>query len=188
MAGRLPLGQVQRIAESGDDLRSAGGGNRDDLVQHNRNRRRFRLAASCAAWLTRPTIRRRDQERSATATWPRVEASGSDLAQRLSSERSISAPHSSHSAVNRSGRRTIEVSIGRWTLKRQRRLMTPELGRKCCAEHGLSPEEYERILHALGREPNLTELGIFSVMWSEHCSYKSSRIHLKKLPTDRRRG
>jgi phosphoribosylformylglycinamidine synthase len=51
------------------------------------------------------------------------------------------------------------------------------------AEHGLSPEEYERVLHAMGREPNLTELGIFSVMWSEHCSYKSSRIHLKKLPT-----
>ncbi|GLR47197.1 phosphoribosylformylglycinamidine synthase subunit PurL [Sphingomonas astaxanthinifaciens] len=57
--------------------------------------------------------------------------------------------------------------------------ITPEL----VAEHGLSPDEYQRILHALGREPNLTELGIFSVMWSEHCSYKSSRIHLKKLPT-----
>jgi phosphoribosylformylglycinamidine synthase subunit PurL len=52
------------------------------------------------------------------------------------------------------------------------------------AAHGLSPEEYERVLHALGREPNLVELGIFSVMWSEHCSYKSSRIHLKKLPTE----
>jgi phosphoribosylformylglycinamidine synthase len=52
------------------------------------------------------------------------------------------------------------------------------------AEHGLSTEEYERVLHALGREPNMTELGIFSVMWSEHCSYKSSRIHLKKLPTE----
>ena len=51
------------------------------------------------------------------------------------------------------------------------------------AQHGLSPEEYQRVLHALGREPNLVELGIFSVMWSEHCSYKSSRIHLKKLPT-----
>ncbi|MBV9931597.1 MAG: phosphoribosylformylglycinamidine synthase subunit PurL [Alphaproteobacteria bacterium] len=51
------------------------------------------------------------------------------------------------------------------------------------AEHGLAPEEYARVLHALGREPNLTELGIFSVMWSEHCSYKSSRVHLKKLPT-----
>lgn len=57
--------------------------------------------------------------------------------------------------------------------------ITPEI----VAEHGLSPEEYERVLKALGREPNLTELGIFSVMWSEHCSYKSSRIHLKKLPT-----
>lgn len=52
------------------------------------------------------------------------------------------------------------------------------------AAHGLSQEEYERVLHALGREPNLVELGIFSVMWSEHCSYKSSRLHLKKLPTD----
>jgi phosphoribosylformylglycinamidine synthase len=51
------------------------------------------------------------------------------------------------------------------------------------AEHGLSLDEYDRVLHALGREPNLVELGIFSVMWSEHCSYKSSRIHLKKLPT-----
>lgn len=51
------------------------------------------------------------------------------------------------------------------------------------AEHGLSPDEYQRVLHAMGREPNLTELGIFSVMWSEHCSYKSSRVHLKKLPT-----
>ena len=57
--------------------------------------------------------------------------------------------------------------------------ITPEM----VAEHGLSPKEYDRVLHALGREPNLTELGIFSVMWSEHCSYKSSRIHLKKLPT-----
>ena len=51
-------------------------------------------------------------------------------------------------------------------------------------QHGLSPEEYERVLNALGREPNLLELGIFSVMWSEHCSYKSSRLHLKKLPTE----
>jgi phosphoribosylformylglycinamidine synthase len=57
--------------------------------------------------------------------------------------------------------------------------ITPEI----VAEHGLSPQEYERVLHALRREPNLLELGIFSVMWSEHCSYKSSRIHLKKLPT-----
>ena len=49
--------------------------------------------------------------------------------------------------------------------------------------HGLKPDEYERIVQCLGRHPNLTELGIFSVMWSEHCSYKSSRIHLKTLPT-----
>src|SRR3989454_8484650 len=49
--------------------------------------------------------------------------------------------------------------------------------------HGLKPDEYERIKQFLGREPNLTELGIFSVMWSEHCSYKSSRVHLKTLPT-----
>jgi phosphoribosylformylglycinamidine synthase len=49
--------------------------------------------------------------------------------------------------------------------------------------HGLESEEYERIVALLGREPNLTELGIFSVMWSEHCSYKSSRLHLRKLPT-----
>jgi phosphoribosylformylglycinamidine synthase len=53
--------------------------------------------------------------------------------------------------------------------------------------HGLTPDEYDRIVRALGREPSETELGIFSVMWSEHCSYKSSRIHLKKLPTTGRR-
>src|SRR2546425_11419844 len=49
--------------------------------------------------------------------------------------------------------------------------------------HGLKADEYERIVQFLGREPNLTELGIFSVMWSEHCSYKSSRVHLRTLPT-----
>ena len=49
--------------------------------------------------------------------------------------------------------------------------------------HGLNAEEYQRIVKALGREPSLTELGIFSVMWSEHCSYKSSRVHLRNLPT-----
>jgi phosphoribosylformylglycinamidine synthase len=50
--------------------------------------------------------------------------------------------------------------------------------------HGLKADEYDRIVGFLGREPNITELGIFSVMWSEHCSYKSSRVHLKTLPTD----
>ncbi len=51
------------------------------------------------------------------------------------------------------------------------------------AEHGLTAEEYARIEKILGREPNFTELGIFSVMWSEHCSYKSSKVHLRRLPT-----
>ena len=59
-----------------------------------------------------------------------------------------------------------------------------EITAETVAAHGLSEEEYARVLSALGREPNLVELGIFSVMWSEHCSYKSSRIHLKKLPTE----
>jgi phosphoribosylformylglycinamidine synthase len=61
--------------------------------------------------------------------------------------------------------------------------MSQEITPQIVADHGLSDAEYDRILAALGRAPNLTELGIFSVMWSEHCSYKSSRIHLKKLPT-----
>ncbi len=62
--------------------------------------------------------------------------------------------------------------------------ITPALIR----EHGLTPEEYEKIKELLGgREPTLTELGVFSVMWSEHCSYKSSRVHLKRLPTRSRR-
>src|SRR5262245_37518985 len=54
---------------------------------------------------------------------------------------------------------------------------------KVLERHGLTRDEYDRIVATLGREPNLTELGIFSVMWSEHCSYKSSRVHLKTLPT-----
>ena len=54
---------------------------------------------------------------------------------------------------------------------------------KTLEAHGLKPDEYERIKTLLGREPNLVELGMFSVMWSEHCSYKSTRIHLKTLPT-----
>ena len=57
--------------------------------------------------------------------------------------------------------------------------ITPEL----VAEHGLKPDEYQRLLALIGREPTFTELGIFSAMWNEHCSYKSSRIHLRTLPT-----
>src|SRR5690348_53107 len=52
------------------------------------------------------------------------------------------------------------------------------------AAHGLTPEEYQRILALIGREPSITELGIFSAMWNEHCSYKSSKIHLRTLPTE----
>jgi len=57
--------------------------------------------------------------------------------------------------------------------------ITPEL----LAQHSITPDEYQRIVAALGRDPGLTELGIYSVMWSEHCSYKSSRVHLRRLPT-----
>ncbi|MBU6181608.1 MAG: phosphoribosylformylglycinamidine synthase subunit PurL [Verrucomicrobia bacterium] len=56
--------------------------------------------------------------------------------------------------------------------------ITPEI----IAKHGIAPDEYDRILKILGREPNLTELGVFSVMWSEHCSYKNSKLELKKFP------
>jgi phosphoribosylformylglycinamidine (FGAM) synthase-like enzyme len=59
----------------------------------------------------------------------------------------------------------------------------PAITPKLVKEHGLTPEEYERIREILGREPNYTELGIFSVMWSEHCSYKSTRPLLKTFPT-----
>ena len=51
------------------------------------------------------------------------------------------------------------------------------------AQHNLTDDEFKKIVEILGREPNMTELGMFSVMWSEHCSYKSSRVHLRKLPT-----
>jgi phosphoribosylformylglycinamidine synthase II len=57
--------------------------------------------------------------------------------------------------------------------------ITPEL----VAQHGLKPDEYQRILDLIGREPTITELGIFSAMWNEHCSYKSSKVHLRTLPT-----
>jgi len=59
----------------------------------------------------------------------------------------------------------------------------PVIDQQVLERHGLTDEEYARILELLGREPSLTELGLFSVMWSEHCSYKSSRVHLRTLPT-----
>ena len=58
------------------------------------------------------------------------------------------------------------------------------IDRKILEEHNLTLDEYKRIVELIGREPNITELGIFSLMWSEHCSYKSSKIHLKHLPVD----
>lgn len=60
----------------------------------------------------------------------------------------------------------------------------PEITEEIVAAHGLTPDEYQRVLSIMGRTPNLTELGVFSAMWSEHCSYKSSKRHLRTLPTD----
>ncbi|WP_119168793.1 phosphoribosylformylglycinamidine synthase subunit PurL [Algihabitans albus] len=62
--------------------------------------------------------------------------------------------------------------------------LPPQITPDVVAEHGLSPEEYQKVLEIMGRAPNLVELGIFSVMWSEHCSYKSSKRWLKTLPTE----
>ena len=72
------------------------------------------------------------------------------------------------------------MAIAKDTLLRNEPRITPEL----VAEHGLKPDEYQRILDLIGREPTLTELGIFSAMWNEHCSYKSSKVHLRGLPTE----
>ena len=69
--------------------------------------------------------------------------------------------------------------VGHMTPPQSRIRVTPNI----VAEHGLTADEYAKILEIIGREPNLTELGIFSAMWNEHCSYKSSRIWLKTLPT-----
>src|ERR1700761_2519980 len=61
---------------------------------------------------------------------------------------------------------------------------TPAISPEILRQHGLTADEYGKIKQLLGdREPTLTELGIYSVMWSEHCSYKSSRVHLRRLPT-----
>src|ERR1700754_2471490 len=65
-------------------------------------------------------------------------------------------------------------------MEQQQQSYTPEQ----IAEHGFTPEEFDRVVELLGRQPTIVELGIFSAMWSEHCSYKSSRVHLKRLPTE----
>ena len=66
-------------------------------------------------------------------------------------------------------------------------MRSPEVNLQLASEHGLLESEYEKILNILGRTPTYTELGIFSVMWSEHCSYKNSILELKKLPRSGRR-
>src|SRR4026208_18809 len=63
------------------------------------------------------------------------------------------------------------------------KLSSQAITKDLIAQHNLTDDEFKKIVEMLGREPNITELGMFSVMWSEHCSYKSSRVHLKKLPT-----
>src|ERR1700726_3342897 len=68
-------------------------------------------------------------------------------------------------------------------LTRKSLMNQPQITPELVASHGLKPDEYERILKLIGRVPSFTELGIFSAMWNEHCSYKSSRIHLRTLPT-----
>src|SRR5437764_13421310 len=81
-------------------------------------------------------------------------------------------------------RAKIEVMANPPTLSREPAVSSArEITAEVVAQHGLTPDEYQKIVRILGREPSLTELGIFSVMWSEHCSYKSSRVHLKRLPT-----
>src|SRR6478609_5031703 len=84
------------------------------------------------------------------------------------------APRRAFIARNRSS-----CSLGRLSLLMTEPAITPEL----VAKHGLTSEEAQRIRSILGREPNFTELGVFSVMWSEHCSYKNSKPELRKLPT-----
>ena len=64
-------------------------------------------------------------------------------------------------------------------------VLNVEITDELVSQHGLLPEEYQRILEILGREPNLTELGIFSVMWSEHCAYKNTRKLLRLFPTEK---
>src|SRR5215469_16237759 len=92
--------------------------------------------------------------------------------------------------VDAADSKSLPAGLSQETLKCDNRIVpmvtssTPAFSPETIRQHGLTPEEYEKIRQLLGgREPTLTELGIFSVMWSEHCSYKSSRVHLKRLPT-----
>src|SRR3974390_2749060 len=77
-----------------------------------------------------------------------------------------------------------EPNIKRTAAVQGKRSEEPRITAALVAAHGLKPDEYARIRQLSGRTPSLTELGIFSAMWNEHCSYKSSKIHLRTLPTD----
>ena len=125
--------------------------------------------------------RARTASPSATATTrtarpPTSPASWAAQAQRPGPD---AAPRARDRAAARRQRRPAAVPLPARGPGMSDAAVTPEI----VAEHGLKPDEYERILEILGRAPNLVELGIFSVMWSEHCSYKSSKIHLGKFPT-----
>src|SRR5215475_588026 len=79
--------------------------------------------------------------------------------------------------------RAIKQPAARKAKRRSKAAKRAKISPALVAAHGLTPDEYQRILALVGREPSLTELGIFSAMWNEHCSYKSSKIHLRTLPT-----
>src|SRR5262245_31291277 len=79
--------------------------------------------------------------------------------------------------------RAIKQTAARTAKGRSKPARRAEIRPVLVAAHGLTPDDYQRILALVGREPSITELGIFSAMWNEHCSYKSSRIHLRTLPT-----
>src|SRR5262247_3134359 len=79
--------------------------------------------------------------------------------------------------------RAIKQPAARKAKRRSKAASRAKISPALVAAHGLTPEEYRRILALVGREPSITELGIFSAMWNEHCSYKSSKIHLRTLPT-----
>src|SRR5262252_1907339 len=83
---------------------------------------------------------------------------------------------------NSSARATKQPAAGK-AKRRWKGVRRAKISPALVAAHGLTPDEYQRILALVGREPSLTELGIFSAMWNEHCSYKSSKIHLRTLPT-----
>src|SRR5262244_3900307 len=83
---------------------------------------------------------------------------------------------------NSSARATKQPAAGK-AKRRSKGVRRAKISPALVAAHGLTPDEYQRILALVGREPSLTELGIFSAMWNEHCSYKSSKIHLRTLPT-----